>query len=218
MMVLDTPFFIMVSVPVSALNLIVVPDVAGPAPNADVPKSPLPAVGVAVWPKSPVLWGCPKSPPPVGVAVAPNEPNCGRGWPKAVDVAPNMPVPGACCGVLAPNMDVLVCGAPKPKPGVAEVAGCPNVEVVVPKRLVFWAAFPNRPPLVLGAVAPNADPPNTLLVCPNGAGCVVPKALVPKALPVPNPFWFPNMVKGLRQFSRVRMYDPYGRFATPLII
>lgn len=45
-MVLETPFFIIVSVPVGGLNLIVVPVVTEPAPNAEVPKSEVPAVGV----------------------------------------------------------------------------------------------------------------------------------------------------------------------------
>lgn len=50
-MVLETPFFIIVSVPVGGLNFMVVPVVTEPVPKAVDPKRELPAV----WPNRPVL-------------------------------------------------------------------------------------------------------------------------------------------------------------------
>lgn len=159
-MVLETPFFSIVSVPVRALNFMVVPSAAGVAPKAEVPNRL--DVGVAVCPKRPVPCVWPNRLPVEGVA-AENEPNWDLCWPNAVEVAPKMPPPAGCCGVAAPNMEVLVAGAPKPaNPGVADVAGCPKVELVLPNSPVFCAAPPNSPALVPAAVVPKADPPNTL--------------------------------------------------------
>lgn len=62
-------------------------------------------------------------------------PNCGRGCPKEDDGVPKIPVLAAGCWFMAPNMDVLVAGAPKPKPGVADAEGWPKVEPVLPNRL-----------------------------------------------------------------------------------
>lgn len=126
---------------------------------------------------------------PAAGVVDENEPNCGLACPKDEDGVPKMPVLAAGCWVIVPNIDVLVAGAPKPKPGVVEAVGWPNVVPVPPNRLPgCWVVLPKRLPLVLGAeVAPNAEVPKALPVCPKGAGCVD-----PKVVPEPNPVVVPK--------------------------
>lgn len=121
LIVLDTPFFIMVSVPVGGLNLIVVPEVTVAVPKAEVPNREVLAAGV--WPNRLVLCGCPNRLVPAAGVVEAKEPNCGRGWPKEAAGVPKIPVPAAGCWFTAPNMDVLAVGAPNPKEGAVDVAG-----------------------------------------------------------------------------------------------
>lgn len=71
------------------------------------------------------------------------------------------------------------------------------MDPVLPNRLpVCCVVPPKRPPPVLGVVvAPKAEVPKALPVCPNGVGCVDPKVPpVPNPVVVPNGFWFPNIV------------------------
>lgn len=181
-MLVVTPLFTIVSLPVGGLNLRAVPGcwaaVNPDAPNREAVAAPPNGLeAVLVDPNSPpLLVLVPNVPKEDGLLA----PNALLGWEKSPVAAPVL--------VLPNRLVEVPLAAPNPKPLLAEdVTGW--LKVLDPKRPPgLFCVAPNRPPVVL--VCPNADAPNPPVV-PKPVFCCPKLDAVPNP-PVPPPKGAPN--------------------------